>query len=117
MSRRSSSRRAAWSWLLFGAGGTLSALTFPALVSAGLVLALAEPTVAHAGLHRIAVLLEIRWVRWGLVLLCSLALWHAAHRVGLILHDLRLPRTRRVIGPILHVLAAAAAPVGLVLLR
>jgi fumarate reductase subunit D len=111
------SRRSAFAWLLFGAGGTLTAILLPALVLGTLALALSDPAVAHHGLHRLALLLESAWIRWSLVAFVTLALWHAAHRIGLLLHDLRLPTTRRVLAPILYLLAAASAPVSLVLLH
>jgi fumarate reductase subunit D len=117
MRRQTSSRSHALAWLLFGAGGTLTALLFPALIIAGLALALSDPSVAREGMHRAAVLLDARWARWGLVALVTFALWHAAHRIGLLLHDLRLPIARRILAPVLYVLAAAAAPIGLALLR
>ena len=117
MSRTKSSRRHAFAWLLFGAGGMLTALLFPALLVGGLVLSLSDPSVARENLVRIASFLEAPWGRWGVVVLVTFALWHAAHRIGLLLHDLRLPTVRRVLAPLLYGLAAASAPLGAALLH
>jgi fumarate reductase subunit D len=106
MARRSSSEAAAW--LLFSAGGMVSALVVPVLVLLFGVLfplgVLAPPD--HAGF---ATLLAHPLVRIILLGLCVLALLHWAHRFRYTLFDgLRLDRLRKPI----NVLCYAAALAG-----
>lgn len=73
-------------WALFSAGGVAAALALPILL---LLFAIALPLAAPAGpsydhLHG---LLAHPVMRLAMFALCSLALWHAAHRFRFTLYD------------------------------
>ena len=79
-------------WLLFGAGGMLSALTATALV---FITGLAGPLDwgPHAGALRYARVLALAQSAGGkvaILLVISLFAWHAAHRIFHSLHDVGL---------------------------
>jgi len=81
-------------WLLFGAGGMLSALTGPALV---FLTGIAAPLgwLPQAGLPdypRMAALVRPLPARGLAFVLVALFAWHAAHRIFHSLHDLGLGR-------------------------
>ena len=76
-------------WSLFGAGGMLAALIGPALVfitgiAAPFGLILPADTMSHA--HMLA--FTQNWIgKLFLLAVIPLLLWHAAHRVAIMLHD------------------------------
>ncbi len=73
-------------WMLFSAGGVLAALLMPALV---LLLGLAFPLgwLAPPGHDALLALLRQPLVRAALLLLCTLSLFHWAHRFRYTLYD------------------------------
>ncbi len=101
-------------WGLFAAGGTLTSFVFPALIVLFLLLALGmtpdglqfEPLRAFAG----------SW--YGKLVLFGvlfLALWHAAHRARVMLHDFGI-RADGLVAAILYLLAAAGTVLTIVYL-
>ena len=76
-------------WSLFGAGGMLAALIGPALVfvtgiAVPLGIVFAPDTMSYA--HMLA--FAQNWVgKIFLFAVVSLFLWHAAHRIAILLHD------------------------------
>ncbi len=76
-------------WSLFGAGGMLAALIGPALVFiTGIAvphgLIFAPDTMSYANMHAFAQ----NWVgKIFLFAVVALFLWHAAHRIAILLHD------------------------------
>lgn len=81
-------------WLLFSAGGMLSALILPVLiVLLGFVLPAGE-----VSLERVVDVFENVFIRIIVVIVASLAFWHAAHRIRFTLvhtglHGLATPVT------------------------
>jgi fumarate reductase subunit D len=79
-------------WLLFSAGGVVAALTLPVLlVLFGVLIPLGVVDAPdHAHLYA---LLRNPFARVGLIVICALALVHAAHRLRFTVeHALRLRR-------------------------
>lgn len=81
-------------WGLFAAGGTVTALLFPALIALFLMVALGyiPSGLVYESFHAFAA----HWI--GKVLLFGvifLSLWHAAHRLRVVFHDfgVRLDKT------------------------
>ena len=76
-------------WSLFGAGGMLAALIGPALVfitgiAVPFGLILAPDTMSYANM----LAFSQHWAGKVFVLaVIALFLWHAAHRIGILLHD------------------------------
>ncbi len=76
-------------WSLFGAGGMLAALIGPALVfitgiAVPFGLIYAPDTMSYANMHAFAQ----NWIgKIFLFAVVSLFLWHAAHRIHILLHD------------------------------
>jgi fumarate reductase subunit D len=76
-------------WSLFGAGGMLAALIGPALVfvtgiAVPLGLIYAPDTMSYANMQAFAQ----NWIgKIFLFAVVSLFLWHAAHRIHILLHD------------------------------
>jgi len=77
-------------WSLFGAGGMLAALIGPALVFiTGIAvphgLIFAPDTMSYANMHAFAQ----NWVgKIFLFAVVALFMWHAAHRIAILAHDL-----------------------------
>lgn len=73
-------------WLLFSAGGVLAAMLMPALV---FLFGLAFPLgwISPPGHEHLAGLLRHPLTRVGLLLLCTLSLFHWAHRFRYTLYD------------------------------
>ncbi len=103
-------------WLLFGAGGMLSALIGPMLVFiAGIALPLGwlftPEAFAYANVHAVV----SHWLGMALLFaVISLFLWHAGHRLFHSLHDvgIRQGRIARLIfygGPLIGSILAAIA--------
>ena len=80
-------------WALFGAGGMLAALIGPALVfitgiAVPFGLIFAADTMSYA--HMLA--LAQNWMgKCILFAVVALFLWHAAHRIAILLHDFGVP--------------------------
>ena len=93
-------------WLLFSAGGVLSAMLMPALV---LLLGLAFPLgwIAPPDHARMLMILSNPITRVVLLVLCVLSLFHWAHRFRHTLHD-----AVRVTHPVIAVLCYGAAVAG-----
>jgi fumarate reductase subunit D len=93
-------------WMLFAAGGTLTAFMLPAVVALFLLNSLGMvPDGLDWSVARQAV------VTWpgrliGFVMVC-LSAWHAAHRVRVFAHDLGL-RADLVVATVAYALAAIA---------
>ena len=89
-------------WLLFSAGGVLAALVLPVVI---LLFGLAFPLgllspPSHD--HWLAVLRH-PITRIGLVVLCVLALFHAAHRLRFTLYDgLQIKHLYEVVNPVCY---------------
>lgn len=79
-------------WLLFGAGGMLSALLGPMLVFiTGIAVPLGWPLAPTLLSYPRALALAQHWAGKGFVfVVIALFAWHAAHRIFHSLHDLRL---------------------------
>jgi fumarate reductase subunit D len=73
-------------WLLFSAGGVLSALLMPSLI---LLFGVAIPLqwVDHTPYTRLLALLHNPLIRLALLALCTLSLFHWAHRFRYTLYD------------------------------
>jgi fumarate reductase subunit D len=89
-------------WLLFSAGGVLAALVLPALILLfGLAFPLgwrSPPTYDHW-----LAILRHPVARIGLVVLCVLALFHAAHRLRYTLYDgLQVKHLYEVVNPVCY---------------
>lgn len=101
-------------WGLFAAGGTLTAFLFPALISLFLVVSMGTlpPALSFENVHGFV-------QSWSgkllLFVILFLALWHAAHRMRVILHDLGV-RADGIIGGGLYLLATLACLATAVLL-
>ena len=79
-------------WLLFGAGGMLSALTGTALVFiTGIAVPLGWPLAPDLLAYPRVLALAQNWAGKGLLwIVIALFAWHAAHRIFHSLHDLGL---------------------------
>jgi fumarate reductase subunit D len=89
-------------WLLFSAGGVLAALLLPVLIFLfGLAFPLgwlSPPTHDHG-----LAVLRHPVTRVGLVVLCVLALFHAAHRLRFTLYDgLQIKHLYEVVNPVCY---------------
>jgi len=76
-------------WALFGAGGMLCALIGPALVfitgiAVPFGLALSPDTMSYAHMLAFA---HSWWGKLFALAVIALILWHAAHRIAIVLHD------------------------------
>lgn len=83
-------------WLLFGAGGLLSALLGVALVLVtGFAVPLGWGLAAPDGLSHAQLVLALQplWVRLAAWAVISLFAWHAAHRIFYSLHDVGIPKS------------------------
>jgi fumarate reductase subunit D len=86
-------------WTLFSAGGVLAALLLPILV---LLLGLAFPLgwLAPPSYGYLASLLHHPLTRLALFALCSLSLWHWAHRFRYTLYDgLQIKHLNELVNP------------------
>jgi len=93
-------------WGLFAAGGTLTAFVFPALITLFLLLATGNvpPGLEYEQIHMFAV----SWLgKAVLFIVLFLSLWHAAHRLRVVAHDLGI-RADRWVANTLYLLAGAA---------
>lgn len=82
-------------WSLFAAGGTLAAFLAPVLVLLFLMLSLghAPSLLSYTRLHAFAA----SWLGKGfLLVVITLFLWHAAHRLRVTLHDFGLRQDAKV---------------------
>ena len=82
-------------WGLFAAGGTLSSFLFPALIALFLLIALGMTPggLQYEPLHAFA----SGWTgKVILFLVLFLSLWHAAHRLRVVFHDLGIRRDHLV---------------------
>lgn len=79
-------------WLLFGAGGMLSALLGPMLVFiTGIAVPLGWPLSSRLFLHANVLAFAQHWAgKAFLFVVIALFAWHAAHRIFHSLHDLGL---------------------------
>jgi len=99
-------------WSLFAAGGTLAAFLAPVLVLLFLLAALghAPALLGFANLHAFAA----GWFgKLFLLVVITLFLWHAAHRLRITLHDFGL-RQDGVVAPVLYVVAAVGTVLSVV---
>lgn len=101
-------------WALFAAGGTVTAFLFPVLIA--LFLMVAAGHVPEGLDYTAARALLVSWpakvVLFGILLL---SMWHAAHRMRVLLHDLGL----RADGPVaiaLYLLASLGTVAAAVIL-
>lgn len=91
-------------WSLFAAGGTLAAFLAPVLVLMFLLVALGHTPdlLSYDKLHAFAAL----WLaKLFIIVVISLFLWHAAHRLRVTLHDLGL-RQDFVVATAVYIVAA-----------
>jgi len=103
-------------WLLFSSGGMVAALTLPVLlVLFGVLIPLGVVDAPdHAHMYA---LLRNPFVRVGLIVICALALVHAAHRLRFTVeHGLRLGRYDPLIATVCYGGALAGALWAVVLL-
>lgn len=77
-------------WALFGAGGMLAALIGPALVFiTGIAVPFGVMLVPDTMSYRSMLALSEHWAGKCFILaVIALFLWHAAHRIAILLHDL-----------------------------
>jgi fumarate reductase subunit D len=90
-------------WALFAAGGTLTALLFPALIALFLLVSAGHvpPGLEFGPIQAFAA----SWLgRIVLFVIISLSVWHAAHRLRVLAHDFGI----RADGPVAMVLYALA---------
>ena len=101
-------------WGLFAAGGTLAAFVLPALIALTLLAAIghAPAGMSYDRLHALAAHWAGKAILFGVLFL---ALWHAAHRLRITLHDFGI-RSDTLVAVILYALAAAGTLLGLVAL-
>lgn len=96
----------AFAWLLFAAGGTLTALLFPVLIALFLLVSMGQvPSgLEYGALHGFA-----GSIIGGAILfiVVSLSAWHAAHRMRVLAHDLGI-RTDRAAAWTVYSLASIA---------
>jgi fumarate reductase subunit D len=91
-------------WSLFAAGGTLAAFLAPVLVLLFLLAALGHvpSLLGYAQLHAFAA----HWFgKLFLLVVITLFLWHAAHRLRVTLHDFGL-RQDRIVAAVVYLAAA-----------
>lgn len=106
--------RKAFVWALFAAGGTLTALLFPVLITLFLLVSIGyTPSGLEFGP------LQAFAAGWpGLIVLfvaISLSVWHAAHRLRVLAHDFGV-RADGVVASTLYALATVATLLAAVLL-
>lgn len=96
----------AFVWALFAAGGTLTALLFPALIALFLLVSLGR---VPAGLEfePLHAFLSGWPGRIFLVVLVALPAWHAAHRLRVLAHDFGI-RADRGVAMLVYALAGVA---------
>lgn len=83
-------------WLLFGAGGMVLGMIFPAVLILLIVAGIMQPDL-NEGLLSFAHVKSMlgNWLSSLAIFVClSLAAWHCMHRIFHSLHDLRLPSTK-----------------------
>ncbi len=82
-------------WLLFAAGGTLTAFVFPALIALFLLIATGN---VPDGLHYELFYSFVAGLpgKTALFIVLFLSLWHAAHRLRVVAHDFGLRKDRLV---------------------
>lgn len=95
-------------WLPFAAGGMLAALLMPALMLALLAGSLGWFEPAALGHERVLAAVSHPLVAIGLLVVLTLVLWHAAHRLRMTAQDLgvRTPQPRRWLAWVCYLLAA-----------
>ncbi|MBI4195506.1 MAG: fumarate reductase subunit D [Betaproteobacteria bacterium] len=103
-------------WGLFAAGGTVTAFIMPALVLLVLLAAFGRvpDILTYEKLHAFAA----QW--WGKAVLLGiifLALWHAAHRLRITLHDVGVRADATVAVAVYAVAAVASVAAAFYLLR
>lgn len=101
-------------WSLFAAGGTLAAFLAPVLVLLFLLVALghAPDLMSYTRLHAFAA----HWFgKVFLLVVISLFLWHAAHRLRVTLHDFGLRQDARV-AVVVYLVAAVGTVLSLLYL-
>ena len=94
-------------WGLFAAGGTLSSFIFPALIGLFLLIALGMTPegLQYDPLHSFV----SGWLgKAVLVRVLFLSLWHAAHRLRVVFHDLGV-RKDHLVANIVYLLAATGS--------
>jgi fumarate reductase subunit D len=99
-------------WSLFAAGGTLAAFLAPVLVLLFLLAALghAPDLLGFASLHAFVA----GWFgKLFLLVVITLFLWHAAHRLRITLHDFGL-RQDTAVASVLYLVAAAGTVLSVV---
>ena len=82
-------------WGLFAAGGTISSFVFPALILLFLLLASGHTPLGldYEQAHAFA----SGWIgKISLFIVISLSLWHAAHRLRVVFHDIGVRRDQLV---------------------
>jgi fumarate reductase subunit D len=91
-------------WSLFAAGGTVTAFLFPALIALFLMVSLGyvPDGLSYPDISAFAASWIGRIILFGTLFF---ALWHAAHRMRVIFHDLGV-RADRIIATVLYLLAA-----------
>jgi fumarate reductase subunit D len=101
-------------WSLFAAGGTLTAFVFPALIA--LFLFVSSGILPPGLSYNYAVEFAGSWIgKLVLFGILALALWHAAHRMRVIFHDLGI-RADTLVSIVLYLLAASGTLWSVVLL-
>ena len=105
-------------WMLFGAGGFVAALFFPALY---FLVAVAFPLGWFGDpvetFLRMKTLFANPVGQLVLLVVIALPLWHAAHHVRHFVIELGYPRADRPVGTLLYLLAAAGTLVTLGVVR
>ncbi|HLF32359.1 MAG TPA: fumarate reductase subunit FrdD [Xanthomonadales bacterium] len=101
-------------WALFAAGGTLTAFLFPALIALFLLVATGNTPegLAYGSARAFVASWSGKTVLFGILLL---SLWHAAHRMRVLLHDFGL-RADGIIAAVLYLLAAVGSILSAVIL-
>jgi fumarate reductase subunit D len=104
----------AFAWMLFAAGGTLTALLFPVLIALFLLVSTGRvpPGLEYEAILDFASSLT---GRTALFVIVSLSAWHAAHRMRVLAHDLGI-RADRAVAWTVYSLAAIATVTAAVLL-
>lgn len=103
-------------WGLFAAGGTVTALLLPALVLLTLLpgVGLHPARLSYDGVHGLA----SGWPgKLAIFAFVFLALWHAAHRLRITVHDLGLRADRQVAATVYGAAAAGSLAAIYLLLR
>jgi fumarate reductase subunit D len=103
----------AFVWALFAAGGTLTALLFPALIALFLLVSLGRvPTgLEFTPIHAFA---ASGFGQVVLFVVVALSAWHAAHRLRVLAHDFGL-RADRGVAMVVYALAGVATVLAAVL--